>query len=94
MEISPPSLIVVVILVLLVLVVLLFIFGGQSGDFINIINKWKNDITEKTKCDNMLLGRYCDPKKCPESYTPRPVPEPPGDEGCDCVTCYECIPVN
>ena len=98
MEISPPSLIVVVILVLLVLVVLLFIFGGQSGDFINIINLWKGDISNRTKCENMLLGRYCDPEKCTDGYTAKPLPEPPGDDGWECdgkkATCYECIPVN
>ncbi len=93
-EISPPSLIVVVVLVLLVLVILLFIFGRQSGDFVNIINRWKEDITNKTTCENMLLGRYCDASKCPDGYTARAVPEPPGDEGWDCGTCYECIPVN
>lgn len=99
MEISPPSLIVVVILVLLVLVVLLFIFGGQSGEFVRIINEWREDISNRNKCENMLLGRYCDSSKCPDGYTARIVPEPPGEEGWTCginnhATCYECIPVN
>ena len=95
MEISPPSLIVVVILVLLVLVILLFIFGGQSGEFVNIINMWKKDITDKTTCENMLLGRYCGTADCTEGYTEHRVPNPPGEEwNCDNEGCFECIPVN
>ncbi len=93
LEISPPSLVVVIILLLFVLVVLVFIFGGQSGEFLKIINKWRGDITSEDKCESSILGRYCGEPPCGEGLRPRKLPPPPSGDWIDCTEgCYECIP--